>query len=654
MAIETSDQENSAGWASSFPVFGSTPLKIIRASLESFIARNGFLQERAWDQSIPALQNEASEVLRSEPDASAYAAILEYRLPLDGRRVDAVFLVSGSVLVLEIKGKRTPTVADLDQAAAYARDLRAYHRECQDRVLHTVVVPMLSDSEPDQVDGTWVVGPRHLDALVLRLDSESQAPPPSVAAFLDVAAYRPLPTLVQAAREIFNSRQIREVWRARAATDPAIECITSIAHEAARTSTRHLVLVTGVPGSGKALVGMRTVHAQYLDDLAIERPGGRPTVPALFLSGNGPLVQVLQYVLKGAGGGGKTFVRHIKDYLDSYVPRPHEIPPENLLVFDEAQRAFSPDRVRQIHGNWSEEIIRSEPAHFVEICERMPEWSVLIGLIGTGQEIHLGEEGGLRQWREALESSREPSRWTVHAPARVEEVFTGSTLRTRWHLELNLDTELRFHFAAELDGFVNGLLSVDVTPRDSLPLVRERPTVAAELSVGGFRLWATRDLEAAKKYLRDRYTGQPEARFGILASSRDRDLVGFGIDNSWQTTRRVKLGPWYSENEGGVHSCRKLESCVTEFGAQGLELDMVLLAWGSDFLRVGGKWSIERARKYKRGDVRVVDPFQLRVNAYRVLLTRGRDGSVVFIPEGKDFDETWGYLLSNGFRRLPT
>lgn len=644
--------DRTAGWSGDFPTFISTPAALIRRCLGQFSedAPSGS-QTRAWTDSIPLLQGEAAQVIKLDVRGDTYSAILEYRLPLEARRADAVFLVAGTVIVIELKGKSAPSLADLDQAGAYARDLRAYHRECHDRPVHAVLVPTLAKSQPHESEGVWVTGPESLDQLVFDLSKSTREAAPSAEQFLTGDAYRPLPTLIQAARELFFSGEVREIWKARAATEPAVRTIAEIARHAAATRTRHLVLVTGVPGSGKTLVGMRAVHAHHLDDMAIPRAHGKPTSPGLFLSGNGPLVEVLQHVLRGAGGGGRAFVRHIKDYLDSYVPRPDKIPPEHLLVFDEAQRAFTSDKVRDLHKKWPSGLARSEPQHFVDLCERMPEWSVLVGLIGSGQEIHLGEEGGLQQWRQALEASREPDRWSVHAPAEIESVFLGSSFTTKWEMSLNLDTSLRFHLVPRVHRFVSQLLEETGELADP-EVISERSAGQEAYDLSGIRMWATRDLALAKQYLWDRYREQPDARFGVLASSRDKLLAEYGIKNDYQSTKNVRLGAWYSENEQGTHSCRRLESCVTEFGAQGLELDMALLAWGSDFIRADGKWDDSKARKYKGNGIRPVNPFQLRTNAYRVLLTRGRDGTVVFVPPARDLDETWAFLIARGFREL--
>jgi hypothetical protein len=584
-------------------------------------------------------------VLAADPDAPQYTAILEYELPMESRRPDVVLLVDGAVVILELKGKLRPSQADIDQAAAYARDLRCYHRACAGRPVVAVVVPMRAQGLIGQTSGVHVVGPDYLDRLMAHLERsglENLEP----AAFLDEEAYRPLPTLVQAARELFESGDLRRIHRARAATDPATEEISRIIHEAAATGGRRLVLLTGIPGAGKTLVGLRTVHAHELDDLAVERGDGKPTAPAVFLSGNGPLVEVLQYELQGAGGGGKTFVRGVKDYVKKYSSKPGLVPPEHVLVFDEAQRAFDALQVQAKHAGTPGFIGgKSEPEHFIEFAERIPRWCVVVGLIGGGQEIHVGEEAGLVQWRHALEGSADPSAWQVHAPPGVRRVFGGSVVPLLPATQLNLDVEIRFHFASQLHRFVSDLL--DHTP------AQENARVAEHLESQGYHLRITRDLEEAKQYLQERYRENREARYGLLASSKDRDLVRFGIPNDFQSTKRLRFGPWYGDDEqaAGGRSCRHLRDAVTEFGGQGLELDAVLLAWGTDLRVDNGRWSISMARGYRRG-AHVVNPYQLRLNAYRVLLTRGRDATVVFVPPLPELDATWEYLRASGFQEL--
>ena len=290
---------------------------------------------------------------------------------------------------------------------------------------------------------------------------------------------------------------------------------------------------------------------------------------------------------------------------------------------------------------------RSEPQHFIDFAERLPRWGVVVGLIGDGQEIHTGEESGLSLWEQALWESPHRNSWTVHGPSGMADLFPRITFEES--PELSLNQTIRSHFASRLHTFVEQLVGPPPSSRSDLQ------ALAGELEREGHDLRLTRDLETARRYLRERYRDNPGARFGLVASSRDKDLVPFGIPNDYMSTRRVRYGPWYNdaENDAGGLSCRHLRQCVTEFGAQGLELDAALLAWGTDFRIEGGSWSIALARKYRKtGNSRVRDPLRLRANTYRVLLTRGRDAHVVFVPPIDALDETMTYLLDSGFRPL--
>ena len=634
------------GWNSKFPHFRSAPPRLIRESLSAYVKDAGPEQVRAWDTSIPPLQNEVGEILQTDTAAPDYSTILEYTLPMESRRTDVIFLAKGSVVVLELKGKLRPSQADIDQAAAYVRDLRCYHRECESRPVLALCVPMKAHGYLGREYDVHILGPDAVDGFVEGLPHDPAHLPIAPSDFLAETAYRPLPTLVQAARELFHTHDIRPIHRARAATDPAVYKIRDIIHEAAATRSRRLILLTGVPGAGKTLVGLRTVHAHYLDDLAVPRENGKVSVPAVFLSGNGPLVEVLQYELRGAGGGGKTFVRGVKDYVKRYSSRPGLVPPEHVLIFDEAQRAFDAEQVQFKHDRDSGFIGgRSEPEHFIEFSGRVPEWCVVLGLIGSGQEIHIGEEAGLVQWKWAVEGAGDPRGWVVHGPPQVRDTFQGSPVGFVEAPALSLDTEIRFHLATEIHDFVTQLLEHGDAHKNA--------ALARKLESQGYHLRSTGDLRKAEEYLKERYGENPEARYGLVASSKDRDLASFGIPNDYQSTKRVRYGPWYSDSEGapGGFSCRHLRDAVTEFGAQGLELDAVLLAWGTDFMREKGRWTNRKARGYRHSH-RIKDPFKLRQNSYRVLLTRGRDGTVVFIPPLPELEETRDYLIRSGFRPL--
>ena len=234
--------------------------------------------------------------------------------------------------------------------------------------------------------------------------------------------------------------------------------------------------------------------------------------------------------------------------------------------------------------------------------------------------------------------------WIVHGPPATTEVFNGYGAFEPSE-DLHLHEEIRFHLAKDIDRFVGGLLGED----PAAPLA----SLAVSLEANHYHLRLTRDLGTAKDYLWSRYGDDPEARFGLVASSRDRDLARFGIGNDWNSTKLVRHGPWFVEGDGDElgRSCRALRDCVTEFGCQGLELDAVLLAWGTDFVRNRGEWTNERARRYQSSG-RIRDAYQLRVNAYRVLLTRARDACVVYVPPIPLLDETFEFLGQAGFRLL--
>ena len=208
-------------------------------------------------------------------------------------------------------------------------------------------------------------------------------------------------------------------------------------------------------------------------------------------------------------------------------------------------------------------------------------------------------------------------------------------------MPLNLDTEIRFHLTPKVHQFVAGLL--DNLPCDHLSVWSD------DLHRCGHRFLLTRDFEAARSYLRERYADAWFARYGVVASSKDKWLPQFGIDNTFQTTKRLRVGPWYNADPTDPQSCCQLETVATEFSSQGLELDCALLAWGSDLLWAGNDWSIQFGGNNRPP---LKDPLSVRKNVYRVLLTRGRDGTVVFVPQDARMDATAERLEGAGMRML--
>ncbi len=631
-----------AGWNSDLPTFEATEPETVCMRLADFVADADDSQKSAWKTWVPLLQKQAETLLAAHPPSADYTAILEYRMPRDFRRPDVIVLEGGVVVVLELKGLQTNQRAGLDQVLAYARDLRAYHEECHARPVVPVLVRPTAPETPMSVDGAWVVCPKGISELLRFLAATLAGQHLDPARFLRDDAYCPLPSIVDAARDLFEYGDLPFIKRARACTEPALQTISRIAREAAATKTRRFVILQGVPGSGKTLVGLQIVHARWLDALAACQEGSaKPKVPAVYLTGNGPLQEVLQDALSSAGGGGKTFVQGVKKYVSHYSQR-GRVPPEHVVVFDEAQRAHDAEQVAYVHKTDTAE--QSEPDHLLEFMSRVPDWCVLVALVGTGQAIHSGEEVGLPLWRDALvkaRSSGEGSQFIVHAPPGNEAVFTHVDLDTRWEPTLNLDTELRHHLVPQVHQYITYLLD-------------EKPTtdacvIAEALWSQGYRLFVTRALDVAKDYVQQRYEDSPLARYGLIASSRCKRLAACGVDNSFQTTKRLRVGPWYNAPPSEPASCRSLTAVATEFQTQGLELDMAIVAWGTDFRRQDQRFSDDLATRYKK---KVRDSLGLRRNAYRVLLTRGRDGSVIYVPAIAEMDETYDWLTSVGCTRL--
>jgi DUF2075 family protein len=267
----------------------------------------------------------------------------------------------------------------------------------------------------------------------------------------------------------------------------------------------------------------------------------------------------------------------------------------------------------------------------------MPSWALMVGLVGEGQHIHIGEEAGLAQWNSALKSMRQP--WTVHCPSTVAPIFTGATkVLTSDHL--NLNTSLRTHLAEDVQVWITQLL---------LGQIKAAKRTARNVTSQGFDMYVTRHLSRAKEYVQLRYAGQLDKRYGILASSRAYNLPDCGVQNSYASTRNLREGPWYNDPPDSPLSCCQLTQVATEFACQGLELDFPILAWGTDLSWYNEEWHSPRQTRSTAHN-----PHMLRLNSYRVLLSRGRNGFVVFVSPEPRMDETYEALLAAGLKYLPS
>ena len=646
-------ESREAGWKGPFRAFVVQSTDELLSRLQEFLPDASSEQVTAWRRAVPQLQTEAGKVMEARPEAGEYAAILEYLLPMESRRPDVIFLFNGRVLVIECKGRPQIDWADIDQAHHYLTSLRYFHRECHDRPVDAVIVLGAAKfaSSRDH-SGVHIAGITDLHRMVTDFAAKPAPDPVTLDRFLAEDAYQPLPSLMVTVRQVIKERRLTRVHRSAAKTDEAVSTIEAITNKTAIAGRRSLVLLSGAPGTGKTLVGIRVAVSEKINSLAVPREGDTPAQAAMFLSGNGPLVNVLRYEFKRHNAEAKAFIRPVREYVE-YYSRRNRTPPEHVLVFDEAQRAWDATKVQETHEDLG---LRSEPEMFVQFSERVPGWCTVVGLIGGGQEIHNGEEGGIGQWAKAIRDSERAAEWDIYGPPAFGNVFQEAGLAASYHPvdDLYLDRSIRFQAAADLHQWVAGL--VDETKSDA-----ELSQLAARCRENGLRLRVTRDLDAAKRYLWTRYDDEPDARFGMMMSSRDRCLAGNGVP---QIPRFAKIGEWYAEDDVNPNSCRRLREAITQFEAQGLELDAALVCWGNDFVwkadprsvevdgaTVTTHWDDSLGKKWlKKAKVR--NPLVLRRNTYRVLLTRGRQGGVIFVPPDALFDATFEKLLLVGCEAL--
>lgn len=591
----------------------------------------------AWENCYLVLENQLRNLASSRPDVRDWGIAFEYELPRErGRRPDVVILAGQHLLVLEFKDFSDTFPAHVDQVAAYARDLASYQLASHDHDVIPILVNTQSGSSAVKMGAVWITGAAGLADCLMQ--SGASGEPWMTTTDWIQSPYAPLPSLVSAARMIFQSEPLPRIRQAESAgVNDAVQAVAAIVEEARSKSERHIVFVTGVPGAGKTLTGLQLVYT-----LTLENDGDLPA--GVFLSGNGPLVAVLQYALKGPAtikrgmlDPSRVFVRDVLAFVRDHIEPESALPLEHVVVYDEAQRAWDAEMVGKKHR-----IQISEPEMFIRLGERMKGWSVMVGLIGSGQEIFKGEELGMEQWNQALEKLS--TGWTVHCPSRdaqgksLADLFPAASVKI--DEKLSLDKSLRSHLALDLPNWVAKLLLGEIDAAAMLaPIVQS----------AGFKLYITHDINAAKNYVKSRYADDEDARYGLLASNKDRSLPKFGVRNDYPVQKNLKnhIGPYFVDPPDSHRSCRNLNDVATPFECQGLELDFPIVCWGDDLWWEGTKWVIRNPKKSLE-----LDPYRLRVNGYRVLLTRGRDGMIIFVPPIEPLNRTYDVLLKAGCKEL--
>ncbi|CAN5660784.1 hypothetical protein BH10BAC3_BH10BAC3_16130 [soil metagenome] len=561
-------------------------------------------QRKAWFDCYGILQEAFLNTSWSQQLKESIYIVFEYELLRErGRRPDILLFSGTTVYILEFKGCGSVLQSHIDQVKNYARDLHNYHEQSAGLTMAPVLVLTKAEKLDYTKDRVRVLSAN----LLSNLFSNDLEPWFSSVDRWFFSTYNPLPSLIQSAQSLFRQQPLPAIKKAKSAGIPeALQYLYNVSLQAAAKQTHHLAIITGVPGSGKTLLGL-----QFVFDTVAQADKQK----AVFLSGNGPLVETLQSSLQN-----NHFVQSVHGFLKQYASSIN-LPNESILIYDEAQRAWDAEKASTPARSGL-----SEPQDFVNIGSRK-EHCLLIALVGEGQEIYLGEEGGMSLWADAITNSN--IHWNIHAPEKLQPLFNQSSLiRAN---QLNLTISLRTHEALTLQRWVEALLDAKL---------QELPTLMQQLNGANYPIYLTRNFDEAKNYAQTKYEQEPEKTYGLMASSTSKLLPRFGVKNDYNSTR-FKASEYFV-NTNSFHYCRKLQSTITEFGCQGLELDFPIVAWDADWIFDDHKWVFNGLQPKAK------NPHNLRKNSYRVLLTRGRDGMVIFVPEVKMLDATFEFLKQGG------
>ncbi len=592
---------------------------------------------------------------------------LEFSIPRVGRRVDAVLLSGPIVFAVEFKvGDTGFGASGVDQVWDYSLDLKNFHEASHAAPIVPILIATGASTSPAlelYADADKVYRPLRVDPatfrtaidLLLQREQGEEIDPELWAC----APYRPTPTIIEAARLLYARHSVEAIARHDAGaynlriTSRRIEQLINEAREGNR---KVICFVTGVPGAGKTLVGM---------NVATQRREQETPAHAIFLSGNGPLVAVLSEALtrdelarqRGLGlrprkgeiaERVKAFIQNVHHFRDEVLhdARP---PTEHVAIFDEAQRAWNLQQTSKFMQQKKKRpgFSQSEPEFLISSMDRHEDWAVVVCLVGGGQEINTGESG-IDTWIEAINTRFR--HWNLHVSSRLadSEYGAGGILakvnqRPHTHFDdcLHLAVSMRSFRAENVSYFVKALLDCDrVAARQAFAQFHHSYPIAV-----------TRDLDHAKQWARNRSRGTE--RYGLVASSKAQRLKPDAIDI------RVAVDPvqWFLNGREDTRSSYYLEDAATEYRVQGLELDWTCVAWDGDLRFVGSGWSYHQFRGSSWCKIASIDNQRYLRNAYRVLLTRARQGMVIYVPPGNPddptrspryYDATYHYLTELG------
>ena len=633
-------------------------------------------QVKAWIEEIEILKLLLRKYRFEEAEI-----IFEYTIPRLAKRVDVVVLLRGIIFVLEFKVEDKGFLqADIDQVMDYALDLKNFHKESHDRLIVPIlVVPGAKDSltrttksiYDDDVYEPLLVNASMLAEVIDRISSS-----PRVGAFEDrdierwtKSRYEPTPTIIEAASALYLNHSVDEITRSDASGESLLQTtnyLLDVIDRSREKGEKSICFVTGVPGAGKTLVGLNVAIAQS------KRADNKKDNLAVYLSGNGPLVKVLTAALardKVKREGGRItdakrevsrFIQGIYNYREQMLGkiktpivdgkleidekqsiasgRSGHAEIEHVAIFDEAQRSWDHAKLADwlarggSYGNKRKvpDFPMSEAEFLIWSLNLREDWAVIICLVGGGQEIHTGE-AGIGEWIRAINESFPDWRVYVsnrltdkeYAEGRVDALLANNP-KVEYNPDLHLSVSMRSFRAEKLSGFVHSLLDLDeLRARQLYSEIKDR-----------YPIVITRDVDKAKEWLRTKARGNE--RYGMIVSSRAERLRPLAID----VKRQCNVEYWFLEDKKNLQSSFFLEDVATEFDIQGLELDWTCVAWDGDLRYTPEGWAHYRFARNNWQNNRQEVNRAYQLNAYRVLLTRARQGMVILVPYGDPKDAT--------------
>lgn len=643
------------------------------STLEEIIGKLAIYNEFSLEQSQRDAWREEINILQSVLIAFQGSIYFEYSIPRMGQRIDVVLLIGPVIFILEFKiGEDEFASYAIDQVFDYALDLKNFHESSHNRYIAPILiatkatVTYASISTTSQNDKLFYPVKCNAELLgkiiedTLHFVDESDID----RAQWEAGRYCPTPNIIEAALALYNGHAVADISRSDAGAvnlHQTTDTISNIINLSKQKSCKSICFVTGVPGAGKTLVGLNiaTTHIDKAKDIY-----------SVYLSGNGPLVEILREALardkvsraKGRGvcikkaeamSEVKMFIQNVHHFRDDCLIDMDAPPIEHVALFDEAQRAWNLKQtsnfMRRKKGKLN--FNQSEPEFLISCLDRHEDWAVVVCLVGGGQEINTGE-AGISEWIESL--IRAFPQWHIYISSRLTdtEYGAGEVLRevlsrpgVVYKDELHLGVSMRSFRAENVSLLVKQILDLEVNNANA---------TLKEISVN-YPIVITRDLREAKRWLKRQARGTE--RYGILVSSQAERLKPYAIDV------KSPMSPvhWFLGGKEDVRSSYYLEDVATEFHVQGLELDWACVTWDADFRYSRNGWGHWSFCGDRWNNIRKAERQKYLKNAYRVLLTRARQGMVIVVPSGdpedptrhpKFYDQTFEYLKEIGFAEI--